>query len=131
MTIRSVRFAAQATVAALLVGACQSGGGGTGAGRVESSALAAGYPFQSSEECDRTVAERLQELGLAPAQVDNIWYQEQQTVEIDHDSRLVGYLAYARLVDQPGLLVVDMNAFCIVNQVYTRDGLSLPGVSAF
>lgn len=131
MTTWTERGAVPAIAGALMLAACQSGGGaGTAAGGAGPTALAAGYPFEFREECDETVAEELQGLGIAPAAVDNIWYQEQRAID-SRDDRVIGYLAYARMVEQPGLLVVDMNAFCIVNQVYTRDGLSLPGVSAF
>jgi hypothetical protein len=119
---------AVALAAGLATAGCQGGAGASPA--AGQAALAAGYPFGVHRDCDGEVASQLQAAGIAPAAVDNIWYQDERTIDTDND-RVVGILAYARLVDRPGLVVVDLTGQCFPRQIYTRDGLELPGVPAF
>jgi len=45
---------------------------------------------------------------------------------------VVGFNAYVRLKERPGLLVVDVeDEACLTRQVYSRGGLELPGIPAF
>ncbi|MGF1626354.1 MAG: hypothetical protein ACFCVH_15845 [Alphaproteobacteria bacterium] len=126
---RGFGIAALAALAFGSLAGCQADA--TGRIAAGQAALAAGYPFGTSHQCDGEVARQLQENGISAGAVDNIWYQDQEVRVAGRDDRLIGYLAYARLVDQSGLLVVDLTAQCITRQVYTRDGLELPGISAF
>jgi hypothetical protein len=129
MARRIWRTATVGMVAAGLLAGCQGGrSGGSGAA---DNVLALGYPFGARHECDTRVANELQARGITPEAVDAIWYQEQERVDTRRDDRVVGYLAHVRLVDRPGLLVVETDAFCLIRQVYTRDGLELPGIPAF
>lgn len=113
----------------LALAACQSDS--TGRDAAGQAALATGYPFGTHRSCDGEVARQLQANGIAAAAVDNIWYQDQMNVHIGGEHRTVGYDAFVRLKDQSGLVVVDLTGQCFTRQVYTRDGLVLPGISAF
>lgn len=123
------RTLALLAVGAMTISACQSDlTGRTAAGE---QALALGYEFETHRQCDGEVARQLQLAGIGPDAVDAIWYEDQKSLVPGKEDQIIGYDSYTRIVGQPGLFVVDMTRECITQQVYTRDGLSLPGISAF
>ncbi|MEZ5668526.1 MAG: hypothetical protein R3F55_14005 [Alphaproteobacteria bacterium] len=114
--------------AGALLAACQSDLSGRTA--ANNAAVTAGYPFSAGNRCDGEVSRQLQTAGVQPASVESISYLAQQQV-IRNELQEVGFDANVRMVGQPGLLVVDLTEECFTRQVYTRDGLSLPGISSF
>jgi hypothetical protein len=123
----STMLAVAVCVPLALLAACQQDM--TGRLAANQAALNAGYPFETHRRCDGEVARQLQEAGIAPASVDAIWYTDQSSIDLD---LVVGFNAYVRLKERPGLLVVDVeDEACLTRQVYTRDGLELPGIPAF
>lgn len=127
--LRTVWMSLSGLAAGMALAACQSDL--TGRDAAGQAALATGYPFGTHRSCDGEVARQLQANGIPASAVDNIWYQDQMNVQIGGDHRQVGYDAFVRLNDQTGLVVIDLTAQCFARQVYTRDGLVLPEISAF
>lgn len=127
--MRNLLISAGLAALSLTTAACQTGGSRAVA---EQQALSLGYPFSNHRDCDGEVALRLQELGIAPAAIDSISYEDHRGAVLGReDDVIIGYDAYTRLKEQPGLLVIDLTPQCFIQQTYTRDGLSLPGLPAF
>ncbi|MBP2291563.1 hypothetical protein [Azospirillum rugosum] len=48
----------------------------------------------------------------------------------DRRGKIVGYDAWVYLKDQPGSVIVQMDEYCTLRQIYTRDGAKLPNRQA-
>ena len=76
--------------------------------------------------CERTVAERLDDLNVDRADVRGIYYAAHRGGGRDHEY-VVRILAWVRLQSCKGYLVIDMDRHCRVRQVYGRGECSLGG----
>ena len=77
--------------------------------------------------CERTVAERLDRLNVDRSDVRLIYYELQRQFRGDND-RVVGILAWVSLQSCKGNLVINMDVYCRVRQVYTRYECEVPGI---
>lgn len=84
--------------------------------------------------CSEEAAAALAGAGVTAEQVEGVYYQP-VLGGVDQDT-VVGYMAWTRLRDRPGHLVVNMaadtmNAECTATGVYTRGGLEVAGVPGY
>ena len=77
--------------------------------------------------CERTVAERLDRLNVDRSDVRLIYYELQRQFRGDND-RVVGILAWVSLRSCKGNLVINMDRYCRVRQVYTSYECEVPGI---
>jgi hypothetical protein len=80
--------------------------------------------------CVESTARGVGAAGVTAQGVDSVFYTE-QVAEDGENNYVVGYLAWLRVLGRPGYLVVDLDEFCRVEQVYTRDGMRLGGIPAY
>lgn len=80
--------------------------------------------------CVESTARGVGAAGVPAAGVGSVFHTE-QVAEDGENNHVVGYLAWLRVLGEPGYLIVDLDEFCRVEQVYTRDGMSLAGIPAY
>lgn len=73
--------------------------------------------------CNRVVASALAGSGIAMADVRDLTYGLYRDIKRD---RITGYDAWITLRDQPGNIVVSLDALCRPIQIYARGGAHLP-----
>ena len=89
--------------------------------------LSAGVANAAGNACSGVVSQQLAAAGVNQADVKSVDYAVHKT----GSDKNRGWLAWVDLANKPGSLVVDVDPNCRVRQVYTRDGLQLPGVKSF
>ena len=86
------------------------------------------WPFaHGASPCETAVTERLSQLDIDMADVRNIFY----TRQIRHgrnQERVIGFDAWVNFHSCKGSLVIDMDRYCRVRQVYTRYECKVPGI---
>lgn len=98
---------------------------------VEPSAQAVDTLLQLREHrCTPAVASVLEGQEVDPASVTSLIVTEERINTNEFDD-IVGYLAWMRLAGQSGYLVVSLDEFCRVRQIYTRGGAELPGIPSY
>lgn len=99
------------------------------------------YPFEKNAHCEQAVAGNLAKYGVSGEQVKSITYsritrsssfRNRLTGERENDDILVGWQTWVRLKDRDGALIIHVDKdTCFTRQVYTRYGLSIPGLKQF
>lgn len=74
-------------------------------------------------QCNPAVAEALAGARIPIAQVEGVVYGLYRDLNRD---RIVMYDAWVKLRGQPGSVVVQLDEYCFLRQVYTRGGAQLP-----
>lgn len=80
--------------------------------------------------CTPMIASALAGQEVDPSAVTSLTVTERRLYTEALDD-LLGYLAWMRLEGQPGYLLVSLDEFCRVRQVYTRGGTEVPGVPSY
>lgn len=80
--------------------------------------------------CTPAIASALADEGIAPSSITSVNVTDERTDTARTDN-VLAYDAWMRLEDQPGYLVVTLDDFCRVRQVYTRGGAEVAGVPAY
>ncbi|MGQ9368278.1 hypothetical protein [Azospirillum sp. ST 5-10] len=76
--------------------------------------------------CTGTTASTLAGARIPTARVQSINY----VAHLDgYSERVLGYSAWVRLTDQPGFVVVSLDANCAPRQIYTRGGAHVPSLA--
>ena len=83
------------------------------------------------DQCEAPVDEALVSLGVEASRVEDISIQIRSYNNRQDESRINGILAWVRLTDCSGHLVIDMTPKCRVKQSYTRGDCSVAGVAAY
>jgi hypothetical protein len=90
-------------------------------------AVLSGTPAEAARAyCERTVAERLDGLNVDRSDVRWIYYDAQRHIGRDND-RVVRILAWVSLKSCKGNVVIELDRYCRVRQVYGRGECSLGG----
>lgn len=89
--------------------------------------LSAGIAGAAEHSCAQVVAQECAAAGMAETDVEKILY----TVNSDGNNNNRGWLAWVQPKGQQGYFIVDTYPDCRLRQVYTRGGLTLPGVKTF
>jgi hypothetical protein len=84
----------------------------------------------SAHGCTPAIASAVEGQRIDPASVAGLIVTQERVGSGEFDD-LIGYLAWIRLVGQPGYLIVSLDEYCRVRQVYTRGGAELPGVPSY
>lgn len=77
----------------------------------------------SNSQCNPQVASSLAGARIPIADVQGLTYGLYRD---GHRGDIVGYDAWVKLRDQPGAIVVQLNADCSPRQMYARDGAHMP-----
>ncbi len=89
--------------------------------------LLSGTPAEAARAyCERTVAERLDRLNVDRSDVRGIIYDAKRGGSRDNDG-VVRILAWVRLRSCRGYLVIELDPYCRVRQVYGRGECNLGG----
>ena len=77
--------------------------------------------------CDSVVDQQLDRLNVDRADIEKLFYTKQYR-DVRGDVRVVGTDAWVRFHSCKGYLVIDLDSFCRVRQVYTRGQCKIPGI---
>ncbi len=77
--------------------------------------------------CEAVVDQRLDQINVDRADIKKLFYTR-QTRSVRGEERVVGTDAWVRFHSCKGYLVIDLDNFCRVRQVYTRGQCKLPGM---
>ncbi len=77
--------------------------------------------------CESVVDQQLDRLNVDRAEIERLFYTQQYR-RVRGDERVVGTDAWVRFHSCKGYLVIDLDNFCRVRQVYTRGECKIPGV---
>jgi hypothetical protein len=83
-----------------------------------------------AHDCTPAIASAVEGQRIAPASVTGLIVTEER-IDAGEIDDVIGYLAWMRLDGQPGYLIVSLDEYCHVRQVYTRGGAELPGVPSY
>ena len=85
-------------------------------------------PFaHGASPCEAVVTERLGQLDINLADVRSIFYTKRIQRTRDR-SRVIGIDAWVNFHSCKGSLVIDIDRYCRVRQVYTRNECEVPGI---
>ena len=89
--------------------------------------LAQGAFNRPYTRCESVVDQQLDRLNVDRAEIEKLFYTRQYR-RVRGDERVVGTDAWVRFHSCKGYLVIDLDNFCRVRQVYTRGECKIPGV---
>lgn len=83
------------------------------------------------EVCEKTVINRLGELGVAESDVKNLGFVEQHTGGRGGITNVIGIEYWVRLNSCDGRVVFDLTETCRIKQAYTRRGCKIDGLKSY
>ena len=89
--------------------------------------IAAAQVAPAAAQCAAAIDSKLREIGVDAARVKSISVSRDGTQE----GHIQGYVAWVKLNDCRGSVVMDMTTYCLVSSVYTRGSCRISGVSAY
>ena len=78
-------------------------------------------------QCAPNINGKLRELGVDASRVDNISISRDGTQE----GHVQGYIAWIKLNDCRGWVVMNLTTYCLISTVYTRGSCRIDGVAAY
>lgn len=83
------------------------------------------------DRCEPVVESELSRLQLDPARIGETSIQIRTYNDRNDETQVSGVLAWVKLRDCTGRLVVDLTSHCRVEQTYTTGSCSVAGVPAY